>query len=295
MKAVHHIVLLLLVILHSVHGKFLVLGPDEPVVAIAGEDVLLECQLVPDLSASNMDVQWLKLGLDSPVHEYRNGEDYIVDQHRDYRGRTELLKHELTKGTIILRIKNTTMFDRGKYTCFVDDRTNSGETAVSLKVIGLGCKPWIQMKGYHQNGIQLVCKSSGWFPQPEMQWTSEDGQDLTLAETRYQRDSRGLINVQSDIVITRQSTNRFKCRILSEHLDTAQEVTIKISGDVFPALPDWLVPLLVTICCLICGISAVIYWSWKHYQQIKELELRRAFIECEWKRICDYEGKILIF
>ncbi|XP_072331732.1 butyrophilin subfamily 3 member A1-like isoform X2 [Scyliorhinus torazame] len=251
MKAVHHIVLLLLVILHSVHGKFLILGPDEPVLAIAGEDVRLECQLVPDLSVSNMEVQWLKSGLDSPVHVYRNGEDA---QHRDYRGRTELLKHELTKGTIILLIKNTTVFDGGKYTCFVDDRTNSGETAVTLKVIGLGCEPWIQMKGYHQNGILLVCKSSGWFPKPKIQWISEDGQVLTQAETRSQQDSRGLVNVQSDIVITKQSTNRFKCRVLSEHLDTAQEVTIKIS----------------------------------------ELELRRAFIECEWKRICDYEVSVTL-
>ncbi|XP_078422664.1 butyrophilin subfamily 3 member A1-like isoform X2 [Cetorhinus maximus] len=254
MKQVHHIVLLLLVILDSTYGKFLVLGPDDPVVAIAGEDALLECQLVPDISASNMVVQWFKSGLDSPVHVYRNGEDDIVAQHRGYRGRTELLKYELTKGTISLRIKNTTIFDEGKYRCLVADRTVSEETAVILKVVGLGHDPWIQMKGYHENGIQLVCKTSGWFPAPTIQWISEDGHVLTQAETRYQQDSKGLVNVQSDIVITRQSTNRFKCRILIGHLKTAQEVDIRIS----------------------------------------ELKLRKSFIECEWKRICDYDVSVTL-
>ncbi|XP_041068316.1 butyrophilin subfamily 1 member A1-like [Carcharodon carcharias] len=154
---------------------------------------------------------------------------------------------------------------------------------------GLGHDPWIQMKGYHENGIQLVCKTSGWFPAPVIQWIREDGHVLTQAETRYQQDSKGLVNVQSDIVITRQSTNRFKCLILSEQLKTEQEVAIRISDDIFPSVPDWLAPLLVTLCCLIVGIFAVLYWNVKHHGHIKELKLRKSFIECEWKRICDYE------
>ncbi|XP_072331740.1 butyrophilin subfamily 1 member A1-like isoform X4 [Scyliorhinus torazame] len=228
-KRFPHTVVLLLVILDSAYSKFLVLGPDEPVVAVAGADVLLECQLVPDLSASNMEIRWVKSGLELPVHMYRNGEDDIFAQHKDYRARTQLLKEELTKGTISLRIKNVTRFDEGEYRCLVGNETDSKGTEIRLEVIGLGCEPWIQMKGYHQNGILLVCKSSGWFPKPKIQWISEDGQVLTQAERRSQQDSRGLVNVQSDIVITKQSTNRFKCRVLSEHLDTAQEVTIKIS------------------------------------------------------------------
>ncbi|XP_072331739.1 butyrophilin subfamily 1 member A1-like isoform X3 [Scyliorhinus torazame] len=253
-KRFPHTVVLLLVILDSAYSKFLVLGPDEPVVAVAGADVLLECQLVPDLSASNMEIRWVKSGLELPVHMYRNGEDDIFAQHKDYRARTQLLKEELTKGTISLRIKNVTRFDEGEYRCLVGNETDSKGTEIRLEVIGLGCEPWIQMKGYHQNGILLVCKSSGWFPKPKIQWISEDGQVLTQAERRSQQDSRGLVNVQSDIVITKQSTNRFKCRVLSEHLDTAQEVTIKIS----------------------------------------ELERRKSFVELEWKRIRDCEVSVTL-
>ncbi|XP_067865535.1 butyrophilin subfamily 3 member A1-like [Heterodontus francisci] len=286
----------------EVIGKFLVLGPDDPVVATPGEDVLLECQLVPDISVSNMEVQWIKSDLDSPVHMYRNGEDDIVAQHKDYRGRTELFKDELTTGNISLRIKNTTIFDEGTYTCLVDDKTYPANFTVGLQVIGLGCEPWIQMKGYHKNGIELVCKSSGWYPEPEILWIGEDGRSLTQAETRYQ-DSKGLVDVQSNIVVTRQSTNRFKCLILNRQLKTEQEVTIRISDDIFPAVPVWLVPLLVSICLLIAAILVVIYWNVKQHRRIKELELWKSIIEfdqwkplveSEWKRICECEAPVTL-
>ncbi|XP_067865263.1 butyrophilin subfamily 1 member A1-like [Heterodontus francisci] len=285
MKEVHHIVLLTLVILVSVYGQFLVRGPDDPVVAIVGEDALLECQLMPDQSASNMVVQWLKSGLDSPVHVYRNKEDDIVVQHKNYRARTELIKDELTKGSISLRIKNTKISDGGEYKCLVDDKTNSAEAAVILEVVGLGTEPWIQMKQYHKNGIQLVCKSSGWYSEPGILWINEDGDNLIQAETRYQQDSNGLVDVQSNIEITKQSTNRFKCLIWNEMLKTEQQAIIRISGDIFPAVPAWLVPLLVILCLLIAAFSAVIYWNVKQYRRIKELELRKSIVEDEWKRI----------
>ncbi|XP_078073390.1 butyrophilin subfamily 1 member A1-like isoform X2 [Mustelus asterias] len=279
MREVQHIVLLLFMILVSVHGKFIVLGPDYPVVTAAGEDALLECQLVPDLSVRNMAVRWMKSGLAAPVHVYRNGGDDLIVQHSDYRGRTELFKDELTKGNISLRIKNTTVFDQGEYTCLVDDQTDSERFTVGLEVVGFGCEPWIQMKGYVDNGIELVCKSNGWFPEPEIQWTSEDEHNVIQSETSYQQDSRGLVDVQSNIVITRESTNRLKCRLHNRELKTEQEVSIKISGDIFPGVPVWLVPLLTTICLLIVAISALIYWSVKQQPYIKELELRKFIVE----------------
>ncbi|XP_060707171.1 butyrophilin subfamily 3 member A1-like [Hemiscyllium ocellatum] len=262
-------------------GEFIIHGPGKPIEATVGEDALLECQLVPAISASNMLVQWFKSGLDSPVHVYSHGEDDAVAQHKKYRGRTKLLKNKLTKGAISLRITNTVIFDGGEYRCSADDGTYSEETAVFLNVIRLGHQPWIQMKGYHENGIQFVCKSSGWFPRPEIQWISEDGLILSQAEPSYDRDSNGLVNAQSIIVITKQSTKTFKCRIQNEDLRIAQETTIKISDEIFPGVPDWLAPLLVTILCVTVGIAAVGYWSVKNHRHIKE-----------WKRIRDCEVSV---
>ncbi|XP_059495493.1 butyrophilin subfamily 3 member A1-like isoform X4 [Stegostoma tigrinum] len=229
MEGVHHFVLLLLVIHDSAKGEFLVVGPAQPVEATVGEDALLECHLVPDLSASNMLVQWFISGLESPVHIYRHGEDDAAAQHRNYRGRTELLKNKLTQGAISLRIKNITVFDSGEYRCLIDDGNYSEETAVKLNVIGLGHQPWIQLKGYHENGIQLVCKSSGWFSQPEIQWINEDGLALSQAELSNDIDSNGLVNVQSIIIVTKQLTNKFTCLIKNDHLGITRTTTIRIS------------------------------------------------------------------
>ncbi|XP_048472540.1 butyrophilin subfamily 3 member A2-like [Rhincodon typus] len=273
------IMLLLLVILASVNGKFMVVGPSDPVRAVASEDAVLECQLLPDIFVSSMVVQWFKLGLDSPVHVYINGEDHIAAQHKDYRGRTELFKDELTKGNISLRIQNITRSDGGEYICSVDDRTDSERFTVGLEVVGFGCEPWIQMKGYDINGIQLVCKSTGWFPEPKIEWVSEDGHNLIQAETTSHWGSTGLVDVHSNIVIPRQSSNRLTCRVQNNVLKTEQEVTIGISGDFLPVVPVWLVPLLVAILVLTVAISAMTYWTVKHYPHMKELELWKFIIE----------------
>ncbi|XP_051899586.1 butyrophilin subfamily 3 member A3-like [Pristis pectinata] len=303
MGVVHCTVLLLYGILISVQGEFLVVVLDKSSVAVAGEDVVLECQLVPDILTSSMVVQWLKSGLDSPVHVYRHGQDDPLTQHQDYRARTELFKDELIKGNISLRIKNVRRFDEGEYTCSVKDRTESKQSTVQLRVEVLGSEPRIQMKGYHGDGIQLVCKSSGWYPEPEILWFGEDGRVLEQAETRSHKDSEDLINVESSVGVTRQSTNRFKCLVRNIQLKIQHEAIIKISDELFPAVPDWVLPLVLTICLLIAVNSAVIYWNVKQNRRIKELELRKSIVELEqwkplvlseWKRICGHEVSVTL-
>ncbi|XP_051899638.1 butyrophilin subfamily 3 member A1-like [Pristis pectinata] len=294
MGVVHCTVLLLYRILISTQGTFIVQGPADPLVAVAGGDVVLECQLVPPISASNMVVQWLKSGLDSPVHVYRHGQDDPLAQHQDYRARTELFKDEMTRGNIALRIKNVRRFDEGRYICSVGAGTDNEQAAVELLVLGLGSEPQIQMKGYHGDGIRLVCKSSGWYPEPEILWVSEDGRNLTQAETRSYSNTEGLVNVESSVGVTRQSTYGFKCLVQSTKLRIKHEAIIRISDDLFPGVSEWVLPLVLSICLLIAANSAVIYWNVKQNRRIKELELRKSIVEREWKRICGHEVSVTL-
>ncbi|XP_062904083.1 butyrophilin subfamily 1 member A1-like [Mobula hypostoma] len=283
MRVIHCTLLLLNEILISLQGDFILLVPDEPFVAIAGEDVVLDCEMLPPTSASNMTVWWLKSGLSSPIHVYRHGQDYPLAQHQDYRGRTELFKDEITKGNVSLRIKNVRLNDEGQYMCSVEDRTDLKQATVELRVLSSGSEPRIQMKGYHGAGIQLVCKSSGWNPEPEIQWIGGDGNALTEAETKYHRDS-GLVNVESSVGVTRQSSGKLKCIIRSKHLKIEHTAIITISDDLFPAVPEWVLPLVVTICVVIAANSTVIYWNVKQNRRIKELELQKYIIESgQWK------------
>ncbi|XP_072891347.1 butyrophilin subfamily 3 member A2-like isoform X1 [Hemitrygon akajei] len=287
MKVIYCTLLILNGILISLQGDFILLTPEEPFVAIAGEDVVLECDLYPPTSASNMAVQWLKSGLSSPIHVYRHGQADPFAQHPDYRGRTEMFKDEITKGIVSLRIRNVRRDDEGQYTCSVEDRTDFEQSAVELRVQISGSKPRIQMTGYHGVGIQLVCKSSGWYPEPEIQWIGGDGNALTEAETKYHRDS-GLVNVESSVGVTRQSSGKLKCIIRSERSIIEHTAIITISDNLFPAVVQWAL-LLVTICVLIAANSTVIYWNVKQNRRIKELELQKSIVESVWKRICGHE------
>ncbi|XP_059495422.1 butyrophilin subfamily 3 member A3-like isoform X4 [Stegostoma tigrinum] len=230
MEGVHLILLLLFGIPCSVYGDFRVSGPGRPVVAVVGEDAVLECYLVPKVFANNMVVRWFKSGIRLPVHSYRNGQDNTAAQHEDYKKRTELFKDEVSKGNVSLRIKNIRVFDEGKYLCTVDDKTAFEETTIELKVGAVGREHWIQVDGYHKNGIRLVCESNGWFPQPQISWTGGNGQNLTAkSEINNRRDSKGLVNVQSSVIVTKDPTNNFKCLTHNHLLKEEQKADIQIA------------------------------------------------------------------
>ncbi|XP_038672918.1 butyrophilin subfamily 3 member A2-like [Scyliorhinus canicula] len=277
MEGTDLIVLLLFVIPFSIYGRFTVTGPDHPVVAIVGEDVLLYCQLIPESFVSNMVVQWFKSDFGLPVHVYRNGKDDTVAQHKDYRGRTEMYKEEVAKGNVSLRIKNTRVFDEGKYTCIVDDEKDIEESSVELKVGALGREHWIYVDGYRENRIQLVCESNGWFPKPQILWTHGAGQNLAApSEMSYHIDAKGLVNVQSSVAVSKDSINRFKCLIQNNLLKKEEEAAIQIAGDFFPNVSGWLVFLSVVLCFLIVALIAGIIWVVKQLKNIKELQLDKA-------------------
>ncbi|XP_059495470.1 butyrophilin subfamily 3 member A3-like isoform X3 [Stegostoma tigrinum] len=230
MEGVHLILLLLFGIPCSVYGDFRVSGPGRPVVAVVGEDAVLECYLVPKVFANNMVVRWFKSGIRLPVHSYRNGQDNTAAQHEDYKKRTELFKDEVSKGNVSLRIKNIRVFDEGKYLCTIDDKTAFEETTIELKVGAVGREHWIQVDGYHKNGIRLVCESNGWFPQPQISWTGGNGQNLTAkSEINNRRDSKGLVNVQSSVIVTKDPTNNFKCLTHNHLLKEEQKADIQIA------------------------------------------------------------------
>ncbi|XP_064330091.1 butyrophilin subfamily 1 member A1-like isoform X3 [Phalacrocorax carbo] len=115
-------------------AQFRVLGPDQPVTAVVGEDVVLPCRLSPRLNAENMDVLWFWSKSRIFVHIYSNGQDDYSSQMPQYRGRTELSKEGLSVGNVSLRILSTRLSDEGQYRCLVQDGDSYEEASVELQV-----------------------------------------------------------------------------------------------------------------------------------------------------------------
>uniref|UniRef100_A0A4W5LTD2 Ig-like domain-containing protein n=1 Tax=Hucho hucho TaxID=62062 RepID=A0A4W5LTD2_9TELE len=114
-----------------------VVGSADPVVALAGDDVILPCSLKPSVSAKDMVVKWTGLFLETRnVHLYLDGRDSNADQFPSYRRRTSMFNEELKNGNVSLKLTRVTLSDAGSYRCFIPTLTSQvKETTVQLIVV----------------------------------------------------------------------------------------------------------------------------------------------------------------
>ncbi|MCI4377159.1 hypothetical protein PGIGA_G00200580, partial [Pangasianodon gigas] len=168
-----------------------VFGPGAPLVAVAGEDLVLPCFLKPSTSAVDMRVEWIKLDVkDSLVHLYNDHEDRNEGQAQLYRGRTSLFKEELQKGNTSLKLSAVRVSDEGRYKCLVEDKSWYDDIIVNVIVEAQGTHPVITMESYaNSGGINLVCESRGWKPEPEVLWMDREGATLPAEATQTHRDT----------------------------------------------------------------------------------------------------------
>uniref|UniRef100_A0A8C3F9P7 Ig-like domain-containing protein n=2 Tax=Chrysemys picta bellii TaxID=8478 RepID=A0A8C3F9P7_CHRPI len=119
-----------------VSAQFTVTGPDHPVTASIGGEAILPCHLSPRMSAENMEVRWFRSQFSPAVHLYHDGQDQYGEQMPEYRERTELLKDDITNGSVSLRIRNIRPSDDGQYKCFFQSGVSYEDAMLELWVAG---------------------------------------------------------------------------------------------------------------------------------------------------------------
>ncbi|XP_062394323.1 protein NLRC5-like [Sardina pilchardus] len=105
----------------SSSGLFQVIGSDQPLYAVSGEDLVLPCSIKPNLSIEGMTVEWVRLNQQpSLVHLYKDGKDqHPSRQIQSYFNRTSLFKDDLKMGNASLKLRSVQMSDEGDYKCFI--------------------------------------------------------------------------------------------------------------------------------------------------------------------------------
>ncbi|XP_030399596.1 butyrophilin subfamily 1 member A1-like [Gopherus evgoodei] len=240
-------------------AKFTVIGPRDPVTAILGQETVLPCHLSPGMSAANMEVRWFRPEFLSFVHLYRDGKDQFDRQMPEYQGRTELLKAGLTDGNVPLRIFNIRHSDEGQYHCFVQDDTFHEETILELQVAGLGSAPLISVEGHQDGGIRVVCRSAGWYPEPEVLWKDLNGRHLpSLSEIKSPGDNN-LFETETVIIVTEHANRNLSCCIRNTVLDQEKESAVYIADPFFPRVNSWMVSLSVILVVLFGFIGLTVY------------------------------------
>uniref|UniRef100_K7FFK2 Butyrophilin subfamily 1 member A1 n=1 Tax=Pelodiscus sinensis TaxID=13735 RepID=K7FFK2_PELSI len=243
---------------------FTVVGPDQPVTAVVGDDVVLPCHLCPRMSAENMEVRWFQRESIPFVHLYRDGKDQYGEQMLEYQGRTEFLHDGLTHGNITLKILHVRLSDEGWYSCFVQDSFFFEEALLKLKVAASGSAPHISVEDYQDGGIRVVCRSAGWYPEPEVVWRDLNGQAFPSASQTNSQEANGLYGTQTSAIVMENSNRNLSCLVRNTRLSQEKESTLfYISDPLFPKVNPWKVSLDMMILVVLFGFIALSVYLFK--------------------------------
>ncbi|KAM7145550.1 butyrophilin subfamily 1 member A1-like isoform 1-T1 [Macrochelys suwanniensis] len=262
-------------------AQFKVVGPDHPVIAIVGEEIVLPCHLSPRMSAKNMEVTWFRSQLFPFVHRYSDGKDQYGQQMSEYRERTELLKDGLTNGSVALRIFSIGLSDEGQYSCFVQDDIFYEEALLELKVAASGSAPHIFVEDYQDGGIRVVCRSAGWYPEPEVLWRDLKGQPLPSSSRTNSREASTLYKTETSIIITENSNQNLSCLVRNTLLSLEKESLFYISDPFFPKVNPWMVALGVILVVLLGSFALSAYLFKIKEKHAAELRWRRFAVPIE--------------
>ncbi|XP_078272249.1 butyrophilin subfamily 3 member A3-like [Rhinoraja longicauda] len=255
---------------------FKVTGPQSPMVAMVGGVAVLECQLIPERLLPEMEIRWLRSDarVHTVVHLYRKGDAVKEDQDPAYRGRTQLYRDQLTIGNVSLRLSAVRLSDEGDYLCMVEHERVIEQAAVPLKVTSLGVRPVLRLEGYQDDGIRVLCNSSGWFPLPSLLWTVAGGKDgLKGSGALTSKDDAGFYRISSSVEVTRGLAD-LRCQVRAPLLDQPQESRIDIPDEFFPRVSKYFTAFIVFLVILILLMStAIFYYCWKR-NKAKELYKR---------------------
>uniref|UniRef100_K7FCH1 Uncharacterized protein n=1 Tax=Pelodiscus sinensis TaxID=13735 RepID=K7FCH1_PELSI len=281
----------------SVPEKVSLAGSRHPVMGFIGQDVVLPCQLSPHAGLPSMDVQWRKIDPEFiVVHEYlKEGTQELPGQ--GYQTRTELFLSEFHRGNISLKLKRLQVADDGQYRCFARSLEWSLDATTELRVAGsLGSDPavapvFIDVLGPRSSGISLACRSTGWFPKPELQWVGKNQQNLsTETVTDVTQGKENLYSVVSHVTVTEEDNRDISCIVRNSLLEMERQSAIHLSSDVFPRVSPWLAAFwaLFVLVLIAAGACAYLGYTVKRKASQKKHAEKETLLTLGFRRARSY-------
>lgn len=215
----------------------------EKVSCVLSENCTLPCHFDDSL----IEVMWFKDRDLIPITYYP--ESLGLSKRYDYRDRVFLFQDQIPKGNASLLLKVVKINDQGTYRC----RGNKTEKLIQLIVYTLISSRDVVLE---QVGDELVCRSEGIYPQPNVTWSPSDG---TETNTTAIVSEKGLYSISSFVRLSgNPAQEEHSCNINTPYSSGRATVTPQHrdpSPDknlFFLCLLFLLVPLvpLVWCCCI---------------------------------------------
>ncbi|NXF96395.1 PD1L1 protein, partial [Eubucco bourcierii] len=185
-----------------------------------GNNVTMECTFPVNgkLKFRDLNVSWEKKDESKKqVYVLIKGQEYLKNQHSDFKGRAKLLKENLSFGQSLLQITNVKLRDAGVYHCIIGYRGADYKT-INLKVNAPYRNITQEIVRTGNNEWKLTCRSEG-YPQAEVIWRNREHEDLTdKANTSYETGSDQLYYMTSTLTIKSRTDEIFYCIFWNKEL-----------------------------------------------------------------------------
>ncbi|KAM8747569.1 uncharacterized protein AB9X84_015555 isoform 3-T3 [Acanthopagrus schlegelii] len=217
-----------LLLAHLCSGQSQLIAPSQPIVATVGDDIILPCHLEPEADVVAMTLEWTRPDLnDIFVHVRRASQDIVRVQHPSFTGRTSVSIDELKHGNVSLKLSKVKPSDAGRYQCYIP-KPDTG-SVVEL-IVGAASSLVISLSEIIRNkgAVVLQCKSTGWYPEPEVFWLDGEGNLLSAGPTETVRGPDDLYTVSSRVTVEKRHSNSFTCRVQQNKANQTRETHIHV-------------------------------------------------------------------
>uniref|UniRef100_A0A673KBI7 Ig-like domain-containing protein n=1 Tax=Sinocyclocheilus rhinocerous TaxID=307959 RepID=A0A673KBI7_9TELE len=206
-----------------------VVVPGDPIAAHVGSTVIVPCWISPPENAEALEIRWYRHDqFSNPVLLYNHGKLQDV-QEEPYRNRTSLALRSdqsggLKDGDVSLRLEKLRVQDDGSFRCYCFKQytyypacsfcvRRRSEHLSLLLSSALGSAPVLFPKPLDDGRVNISCRSRGWYPEPSVSWTSDDGRAFRPGGSSHSRGADEMFSVHSWTAVSLSDAQLVSCSV----------------------------------------------------------------------------------